>query len=133
MTATTRKHTASAPFHDYVASAIPGAMVCRYAGCGAVKALAPAPSVQGSRTSEAAAQAQTDAGRTTRKDRIEAAIRAAGHEGLTAERIEAVTGYGGSTVRPRIVELERERRVVKTSRTRLTASGHDAFVYVVAR
>lgn len=86
------------------------------------RALAPAPSVQGSRTSEAAARSLTDANRNTKKARIFEVILASGIEGMTAEKIAEVTGLSGDTVRPRIVELHTENKIIRTGHMRLTKS-----------
>ena len=94
------------------------------------KALPPAPAVQGSATSEAAARAQTDAGRQSKKDRILAAIVASGNEGLTDQKIQELTGIGGDTERIRRGELFKEGKIVKANRTRLTRSGLEAEVWI---
>lgn len=127
MTTSTRTHTAASPLHPWVPG-LGGYSVCRY-GCGATKAGPPAPSVQGSRTSEAAARRIEGSPRAAAKAAVLAAIRQS-VDGLTAEKIEQVTGMGGSTVRPRIVELERDQSIRKSGKKRLTRSGREAEVYV---
>ncbi len=47
---------------------------------------------------------------------------------MTREEIEAVTGYGGNTVRPRVAELVKRRLVRETDQRRKTKSGREAVV-----
>lgn len=49
--------------------------------------------------------------------------------GATAEELEASTGRGGSTIRPRLLELERDGFVERTEATRPTRSGLQAVVW----
>lgn len=53
-------------------------------------------------------------------------------EGLTDEQMQAATGMGGSTQRPRRQELERAGLCYKTLQTRRTASGRLAIVWRAA-
>lgn len=91
----------------------------------------PAPSVQGSATSNAAAMAIEGSPRARARAAVLAAIRDS-VDGLTAEKIEQVTGMGGSTVRPRLIELENLHLIVKSGKRRLTKSGREAEVYVAS-
>lgn len=107
--------------------ALGGYVKCRY--CPAAKAEAPAPSVQGSRTSEESARRIEGSPRAAAKAAVLKAIRQSA-SGLTAEKIAEVTRMSGDTVRPRLVELERENRVKKSGVRRLTRSGREAETYV---
>jgi hypothetical protein len=51
-------------------------------------------------------------------------------DGATAQEIERGLGLSGNTVRPRLRELEAMQLIQKTNRTRETASGRKATVYV---
>ena len=51
-------------------------------------------------------------------------------DGATAQEIERGCALSGNTVRPRLRELEDMKLVRKTQRTRETASGRRATVYV---
>jgi predicted transcriptional regulator len=80
-------------------------------------------------TSLEAAQSLADA-MTGLRAKVLDAVRAAGYEGLTADELEQATNLGGSTIRPRILELRELGYVVRTDRKRKTASGRQAYVYV---
>lgn len=54
-----------------------------------------------------------------------------GMTGATAEQMEAHANLGGSTIRPRLLELERDGFVERTSENRATRSGMLAAVYRV--
>lgn len=58
------------------------------------------------------------------------ALRERGAEGATAEELEHATGLSGSTVRPRLIELRRKGLVMDSTRTRPTASGRRAVVWI---
>jgi len=64
--------------------------------------------------------------------RVFEAIRCAGETGLTAQELEPLTGYRGDTIRPRLVELRAEGRIMPAPQTRPTPSGRQAAVWVVA-
>lgn len=64
--------------------------------------------------------------------RVFDAIEAAGAAGLIAEEVEGATGLGGNTVRPRLMELAKEGRIMRAPRVRPTRSGRCAVVWVVA-
>lgn len=57
----------------------------------------------------------------------------AGRDGATAQEIETALGLGGSTVRPRLVELRETGCVRDSGRTRKTASGRSAVVWECTR
>ena len=119
-------------------TASPYVRACVYPKCSAIlpfnppraRALPPAPAVQGSRTSEAAARAQTDENRTTKKNRILAAIKGTGRDGLTDQAGQEITGIPGDTYRVRRGELFRENKIIKANRLRLTKSGNEAEVWI---
>ncbi len=88
-----------------------------------------APYVSGSRTSEAAAasvQGKTNARRGIVLD----FIRSRGELGACDFEGEHVLGWTGSSYCPRRIELQRAKLIRLTDRTRKTASGHDAGVWV---
>jgi hypothetical protein len=69
----------------------------------------------------------------TIRQRIYDYIFARGAQGATADEIEAALGIPGSTVRPRILELERDTSQVQwTLQTRLTRRGRKAVVWVAS-
>lgn len=49
--------------------------------------------------------------------------------GATCDEIEAGTSLRGNTIRPRLLELELVKRIVRTTRTRPTRSGRQALVW----
>ena len=53
-------------------------------------------------------------------------IKRCGDYGCTRDEIEAYTGYAGNTVRPRVWELVKRKRVVECADTRLTRAGRKA-------
>jgi len=59
------------------------------------------------------------------------AIAAAGADGLTDEEGAERVGINGNTYRPRRRELEQQHRIRNTGKTRKTASGRNAAVWVV--
>lgn len=86
------------------------------------------PFVLGSETSkEAANAARPDA--ATQRDRVLAAIRAAGSAGLTDEQIANQLAMNPSTGRPRRIELVQGGQVRDSGRTRETRSGRQAVVW----
>ena len=66
-----------------------------------------------------------------RRALVFAALVRRGAVGATAEELEVDTGLSGNTVRPRLVELRAEGRILVAPRTRPTRSGARAMVYVV--
>jgi response regulator of citrate/malate metabolism len=52
--------------------------------------------------------------------------------GLTREEIEIHTGISGNTVRPRILELIEEGKIIESTQYRLTKSGRKARVLFIA-
>ena len=64
------------------------------------------------------------------REKVYAAIKSYGLSGLTSQQVEIVTELSGNTVRPRIVELAREGRIIPAG-TRKTASNRDAQVWVI--
>jgi predicted transcriptional regulator len=89
----------------------------------------PAPAQAHSDTSGAAAHA-IDPYAVGLRAKVYGAIARTGAEGLTDLEIEAQTGLGGSTVRPRRVELVRLGLVHDSGRTRKTKSGREATVWI---
>lgn len=61
-----------------------------------------------------------------------AAIRAAGADGLTDDECQRALAMNPSTQRPRRLELEAARLVTDSGRTRLTASGRKAVVWIAS-
>ena len=91
----------------------------------------PAPSVQGSPTSDAAAQKIEGSPRTKARAAVLQAIRNS-PSGLSAEKVEEITGIDGNTVRPRIVELVRLNLVKDSGKVTLTKSMRSAVLWVSA-
>lgn len=69
------------------------------------------------------------AGAATQRDRVLAAIRAAGSAGLTDEQIADRLELNPSTGRPRRIELVERGQVRDSGRTRATRSGRQAVVW----
>ena len=90
-----------------------------------------APYLQGSVTSLEAAEAIEPKVGTLRRAVLEC-IRSSALHGWTDEQIQRLTNMGPSTQRPRRVELMRAGLVVDSGRTRKTASGRNATVWVAA-
>ena len=86
------------------------------------------PSVRVDTSEAAAASIATDA--TKIRDRVEDFIRRCGMFGATEQEVEDGLALSGNTARPRLWELEKEGRVMKSTRTRQTRSGRKARVYV---
>ena len=63
--------------------------------------------------------------------RVYEAIRDSGGAGLTAEEAEDATNLSGNTVRPRLMELAEEGRIMRAPRVRLTRSKRTATIWVV--
>lgn len=63
--------------------------------------------------------------------KVFAAVRQAGAEGVTADEVEVLTGMGGNTVRPRLMELAEEARIMRAPRLKPTRSGRLAVVWTV--
>lgn len=62
--------------------------------------------------------------------KVLAFIEEQGLHGATADEVEIGTGLKGSTVRPRLIELQIVRRIVRLADTRVTRSGRQARVYI---
>ena len=114
-------------YHAFTVRALAGYQKCAY--CSEARALPPAPAVQGRPTSEAAARRIDDHRRTSLKLLILSKLRECGDAGATDEELEALTGIGGSTLRPRRGELAREQLIEHTGTTRMTTSGLHATVW----
>jgi hypothetical protein len=99
------------------------------AGTGAYGNVRPAPPSNGTATSDAAA-ASIKPILNELQARVLAFLREQGDAGATAQEIESGAGLGGSTVRPRLIELRRRGDVVDSGRTRPTASGRQAAVWI---
>lgn len=80
-------------------------------------------------TSEAAAERIAPLAARLRA-RVLAAITAAGDMGMTDDELQAALGMPGNTERPRRRELEQDGKVRRAGRTRRTASGRQADVWV---
>jgi len=90
---------------------------------------APAPSVRGSETSEAAArEIEPDTGKL--RGAVLGFLRGRGAAGATDEEVQAGLGMGGSTERPRRRELEKAGLVIASGAVRKTGSGRTATVWV---
>ncbi len=87
------------------------------------------PAQQHSPTSVAAGEAIAPVAATLRAE-VLAAIQAAGADGLTDEEVQTRLSLGGSTARPRRIELVESGLVTNSGRTRPTASGRQAVVWV---
>jgi hypothetical protein len=90
-----------------------------------------APATNGTPTSNAAADAIAPVSGAIRRKVLDF-VRDAGSAGATSDEIERGLGLGGSTVRPRLVELRVQHRIEDSGRTRPTASGRAAVVWRVA-
>jgi predicted transcriptional regulator len=88
-----------------------------------------APHQRTSETSREAAERIAPAAPTLR-DRVLGVLRAAGLEGLTDEEITLRLGMSPSTQRPRRIELVAAGLVRDSGRTRHTASGRRATVWI---
>ena len=64
------------------------------------------------------------------REAVYAALYASGP--LTAEQLADHTGLSGDSIRPRLVELRREERVVDTGQRRRTRAGRFAVVWAAA-
>jgi hypothetical protein len=64
------------------------------------------------------------------RNKVYAALRHAGLDGLTDEELISVTGLSGNCARPRRIELVTAGMVRDSGRTRLTASRRRAVVWV---
>lgn len=91
----------------------------------------PAPVRGKKETSRAAAKAAEPKAGTIRRKVLDH-IRAYAGTGRTRDEIEAGLGVGGSTVRPRVLELVQAGFVVETRFTRKTRAGLDSFVLMAA-
>lgn len=97
----------------------------RWIACGA-------PAVRGSATSEAAGR-RIDPIAVGLRARVYQAIQDAGAEGATDHELEVRTGIGGSTCRPRRIELQRLGLIRDSGTTRPTPSGRVATVWVTTK
>ena len=114
-----------------LSTSVPGIKRCGFLNCKvAGRVEPPAPAVQGSPTSEAAARTWTLDKMQTKKSRILAAIAEAPY-GLTDLEGQERTGIPGDTYRVRRGELYREGQIKRAQKTRLTKSGNDAEVWCV--
>ena len=96
-----------------------------------VMARKPALAQEHSETSKEAARA-IEPKRTALQRIVLDAIGALGGE-ATADEIEELLDIGGSSIRPRLVELTESNVLQRTERTRLTRRGRRAFTYRVMR
>jgi hypothetical protein len=109
-------------------------LLCGYPGCSCGLPARPyadrqPPSVQGSATSEAAAQSQNK--RLGPKQARILELIAESPDGRTDDELERMTGWIGSTVRPRRRELFLAGKVRDSGRQRKTSTGRSATVWVV--
>ena len=86
------------------------------------------PFVRKSRTSKVAAKRLTVSEEQRRQ--VLAFLGSCGDRGATDEEIQDGTGLGGSTERPRRVELERRGLIFKSELERPTRSGRNAAVWL---
>lgn len=63
------------------------------------------------------------------RERVYAHLAALRPDGAIEQEMEFTLALHGNTLRPRLWELEKAGRVVKTDETRLTLSGRQARVY----
>ena len=110
--------------------------VADYAGCVGCDAVRPIPrgpvlAQEHSETSKEAARSLTTPRRDATRQQVYDALRNAGYSGLTAEKIEEITGLAGDTVRPRLVELDKAFQITRTKETRMTKSNRPAQVWRV--
>jgi hypothetical protein len=87
------------------------------------------PYVKGSGTSRAAAGSMRETARTQRAE-VRAFLLGLWPKGATDQEIQDGLGMGGSSERPRRIELEKDGLVLRTNETRKTGSGRAAAVYV---
>jgi predicted ArsR family transcriptional regulator len=87
------------------------------------------PFVATSDTSYAAAKAKA-ATAPAQREQVYATLYA--HGALTAEQLADHLGLSGDSIRPRLVELRREERVVDTGQRRRTRAGRFAVVWAAA-
>lgn len=64
------------------------------------------------------------------RDKVLRAIKESGERGLTREEIEAKTGLSGNTVRPRVSELFKMKKIKQSYQYGKTASGLKAEIVV---
>ncbi len=105
---------------------------CAYAKCGAVQRVTvtrPAPAIESSETSKAAAREIGGSSHLLRV-KVYQILRGAGVEGLTDEEMQDTLEMAGSTQRPRRVELVADGSVVDSGRTRPARSGRQATIWV---
>lgn len=86
------------------------------------------PSTPPATSRAAAAQIAEDA--ETLRQRVLAAIRAAGEAGMTDEEIQTELHMSGNTERPRRWELAKICAIRRAGRTRKTTSGREADVWI---
>ena len=89
------------------------------------------PFAPNSPTSQAAAD-QIRPSAATLRAAVYTYIQSQGHAGATDDEIQRSLNMPGNTERPRRQELEKDHRVVEAGRTRRTASGRAATVWVAA-
>lgn len=87
----------------------------------------------GTPTSKAAAESVSPTTAKTVRNAIYAYIELRGDTGATREEIENHMGIDGNTIRPRVVELINEGRVIGTDMQRKTSNGRNAEVLVVKK
>ena len=113
-----------------VKTAVPGINRCGYFGCKhAGKVERPALAQEHSETSKAAARLIGEV-RATLRNRMLAAIRATGSNGMTDEAVTECLGMNPSTERPRRIELVRMGLLIDSGKTRPTRAGRDSTVWI---
>lgn len=87
----------------------------------------------GTPTSKAAAESVSPTTAKTVRNAIYAYLELRGDTGATREEIENHMGIDGNTIRPLVVELINEGRVIGTDMQRKTSNGRNAEVLVVKK
>ena len=131
--ATTRSKPYEHVVHDFSVPVLGGMLRCSKWRCGAaaMPPNRPAPAVESSATSVAAARAIDGAPRHRNRVLVYNALLAAGACGLTDEELLDSTGLSPSTGRPRRIDLVAENVVEDSGLTRKVRSGRDAVVWRV--
>lgn len=64
------------------------------------------------------------------RDQVHAFLIGRGLQGATAQEVEQALGLSGNTVRPRLVELRKSKRIITLGELRPTSAGRQAVVWL---
>lgn len=119
--------------HHFAVPMLGGRLRCSKWKCSAVMMPPnrPVPAQEHSPTSVAAARAISGAPRHLDRVIVYRALVEAGAQGMTDEELQDATGLGGSTERPRRIDLVAENVVEDSKRVRRVRSGRSATVWVI--